>query len=787
MTLTRFNPFTRWFLVATGILLLAVLLYVGEALAQHQESRPSAVLAAQIAPTSVTLLPDRVIMPPHALDANVSLIAYTVDTVIQDNLATTTITQTFKNASSRALEARYLFPLPKDANFSSLTLTVNGKALEGKMMEKNEAKATYEEIVRRLVDPALLEYIDDQTVQVSIAPFMAGETKQIRLSYSQLLRQDGGLYKYAYHLGSQKAGSLNRPVAVQPRPLHQTSASVKGPADMAAEGFTLNVALKTGQALKTIYSPTHDPQVERSGERQAKIKLGLTPGQLAREKQFVMYFSQANQAIALNTLNFQKAGEDGYYLMALKTPEVSEQAKALPKDVVLVVDTSGSMSGEKLQQAKEALKFVINRLHPQDRFGLLQFNTDVSAFNSEMQQASAPQKQKALDYVDALNADGSTNLEAALKQGFSLLKAHEAARAAYVIFLTDGEPTVGVTDTEGLVKVADQSNQGQVRLFNFGVGYNLNAVLLDKLAERHHGTSTFVEPNENLETALTGFYKKVESPVLTDAILKIDGVQVRQQYPDQLHDLFAGSEVILLGRYAGAGSGQVHLTGKMGDKAQSYSFPIQWKPDTTHSQLPRLWAGRRIAYLLDAIRQNGENKELKDEVIALSQQYGIITPYTSFLSTEPEEKRSTTRLNGASMFDASPAGSAPAPAAMQTTNGRGAVKLSKSLRAMKNQASVSALSDAQGADAEKVATEVTIQTVNGKTFVKSELGVWTDTAFDKAKDTQLTKVYFGSEAYFKLMQAVPELVPYFSVGEQVIVVLTQPDGSRKPYQVLPVM
>lgn len=781
MTLTRLNPFTRWFLVAIGLFLAALIVYMGKALALSPKAQTLLAQAAQPernplpAANSVTILPDRIILPPRLPNASVSLTAYNVETAIRDNVATTTITQSFKNDSSSTLEARYLFPLPKDANFSNLTLTVNGKALEGKILEKSEARTTYEAIVRKLVDPALLEYLDDQTVQVSIAPFMAGESKQIRLSYTQLLKQDGGLYKYSYYLGSQRPGNIHPPGRIRPMATSESPESNV----LAADGFSLNLDLKTGQPLKTVYSPTHDPKVERSGDRQASVQLHLKPSELGQEKNFVLYFSQNNSAIALNTLHYQKAGEDGYFLLAMRTPEADEKQTALPKDIVLAIDTSGSMGGDKIKQAKEALKFIINRLRPEDRFGLLQFNTDVSLLNPGMVPASAEQKRKALAYVEDLQADGSTNIEAALKDGFSLLKGHDAKRPAYVIFLTDGEPTVGVTDTEGLVKVAEQANAEEARLFNFGVGYNLNAVLLGKLADHNHGTTTFVEPNENLELAMTGFYKKVESPVLTDASLSFEGVKVSKQYPASVSDLFAGSEVIVLGRYTGSGKGTVKLSGKMGDAAKNYAFPIQWQPDTSHSQLPRLWAGRRIAYLLDSIRQNGENKELKDEIIALSKQYGIITPYTSYLSAEPEMH------GGVGMGRVPAAAPMAAYRAMSTASGQQAVQLSKSLNAMKAQSSASALNAAQANTMDGGAAESTMKTVGSKTFIRSKEGIWTDTAYNKDKDGKPHTVVFGSEAYFQLLSRTPELLPYFSVGEQVIVVLAQPDGSRTVYQVLP--
>jgi Ca-activated chloride channel family protein len=794
MAVSSFLRLARFLAFGLLIFVTAWGITLGQSLAQAP-AKPS---------ETITILPDRILMPPDWPSADVSLTDYQVKASIKDNIATTTVTQVFKNNSNRTLEARYLFPLPPDANFSSFNLTVNGKTLEGKILEKEAARQTYQAIVRKLVDPGLLEYIDDKTVQASIAPFFAGETKTVKLSYSQLLSRDGGLYKYSYYLGNQAPGTINHP---RPVPLHaiqcirypcepQTPKPMP-PTKPTLSALTLDLNLKTSQALKTIYSPTHDPKIVRQGDQAAAVSLSLKPGEVLAEKNFVLYFSQANGDVALNTLNYRKPGENGYFLMTVRSPD-NLKTEVLPKDVVLVLDTSGSMSGEKIKQAKEALKYIIQHLRPEDRFGLLQFNTDVSAFKNELVPVNPANRQAALDYVETLEASGSTNIEAALKDGFGQLKNHDPERPAYVIFLTDGEPTVGITDTDGLVKTAAIANQTQAKLFNFGVGYNLNTLLLNKLSDTNHGSTTFVEPNENLELAMTGFYKKIEAPVLTDTKLNFEGFSVQKMYPEQLGDLFAGSEVILLGRYQGSGHGTVKLSGKVGNTAKSYTIPVQWDDSTSHGQLPRLWAGRRIAYLLENIRQHGENNELKDEVISLSKQYGIITPYTSFLAVEPGQEQMVTASPGkgirrgsnpaltGTMLPGSAGYSPPAApmaskAAMDASSGQGAVQFSKRLKAMQNQASAQALNAAQTAENHTSESETaTIRTIDTKTFLLSKEGIWTDTAYEPKTMDKPVQVGFGTDAYFKLLTDKPELARYFSLGEQVIVML---DG--RVYQVLP--
>ncbi len=765
-------------------LVMALLGMAGFALAQEARSRIAAPPE-----NSVVLLPDRVVPPPQC-DCPVQLTRYDIKTSIKDNVATTTITQEFKNDSGRTLEARYLFPLPPDANFSSFTLTVNGKALEGQILEKDQARQTYQEIVRKLIDPGLLEYIDDKTVQVSVAPFFAGETKKIQLSYTQLLKQDGGLYKYTYYLGNPAPGTINRPMPVPMTREDSTrhSNEVAAPRPVPAPGMPeigLALDLKTTQALKTVYSPTHDPAIDRHGNNAANVSLTVKKADLGKEKNFVLYFSEDNGAITLNSLNYQKGGEDGYFLMTLRAPASLQDQPVLPKDVVLVIDTSGSMGGDKIVQAKEALKTIINKLRPEDNFGLLQFNTDVATFKNELIPANAANKKAALDYVEGLDAGGSTNIEAALNTGFAQLKNHQANRPAYVIFLTDGEPTVGVTDTVGLLKAASAANRVEARLFNFGVGYDVKTDLLDQLADAHHGSATYVEPNENLELAVTGFYNKIEAPVLTDVALDWGGLEVSRVYPEKIGDLFAGSEIILLGRHAHAGSGTVKLTGKVGNQVKSFAYPVSWEPGTSHSQLPRLWAGRRIGYLLENIRQHGENSELKSEVVSLSKQYGIITPYTSFLALEPQFQASAAEkkdgradsamrpgLAGAGGSGGFPAAAPVAAnqAAMDATSGQGAVQFSKTLGRMKQQASIRDLEASQAVGSVEGAA-ASLKTVANKTFTLSRDGVWIDTQYDAKQHGKPKQVSFGTDAYFDLLAQKPELLPYFGLGEKVLVVL----------------
>jgi uncharacterized protein YegL len=305
------------------------------------------------------------------------------------------------------------------------------------------------------------------------------------------------------------------------------------------------------------------------------------------------------------------------------------------KDVVLVADTSGSMQGEKMAENKRALKYVVNALHPSDRFGLVEFNTDAETFKNNLVPATPENKKAALEFIDELTARGGTNIGDAISIGKTLL-AEETTRPAYMIFMTDGEPTVGERETDKLIAMANSKRD--IRVFDFGVGYDINTRLLNKLAEAHHGTAQFVEPDENLETALASFYEKIKSPVLSDVKLAYTGMDVKNIYPRDVKDIFAGSQVLLLGRYKKGGNATIGLTGKVNGSEKSFSFPLNFATTQAgNSHLVKLWAMRRIGYLTEVAHNNAENKEVIDEIIALSKQHGIISQYTSYLVTDPKE------------------------------------------------------------------------------------------------------------------------------------------------------
>jgi Ca-activated chloride channel family protein len=624
-----------------------------------------------------------------------------------------------------------------------------------------------------LVDPGLLEYADYKTIRARIFPIPAHGSKKVELEYTQLLKAEGGLMKYRFPLKTENAG--------------------------ATDEVDVHVKLNSKQGVRTIWSPSHTITTERDGDHAAKIAYvahGAVP-----DKDFFLYYSLSDKDLAASVLTHKDSGEDGYYLLTLAPPVESKEVAA--KDIVLVADTSGSMAGARMDENKKALKYLVNALSPDDRFSIVQFNTDVDSFKPQLLAATAENKKLALAYIDDLEARGGTNIGDAIKTAGTMLDtaSGDAARPAYVILMTDGEPTVGETTEAGLLKSV--SAKRDIRLFDFGVGYDVNTKLLNKLAESHHGTAHYVEPDESIETSLSSFYSKIKSPVLTDVKIAYDGIEVKDSYPREVKDIFAGGQVLVLGRYKNSGNATIKLTGSVNGVQKAYSFPVAFAAaEADHTYLPRLWAMRRIGHLTDVAKDNGDTREVVDEIVALSKKYGIISQYTSFLVTDPNELNAHGMPVGVvGSAGGGGGGGAPAPMRARRLGDRGVrldsfaaappVAMGKTLM-YGDEGSMAADAVVAFAKAAPVGREAVLaakkvanlkeeqvamksdadkdtKAAADKTFILRD-GVWVDTAYDEKSSPKAEEITFGSKEYFDLLNRNPGISKYLAVGRQVLFV-----------------
>jgi Ca-activated chloride channel family protein len=663
-----------------------------------------------------------------------------VEVTIENQVATTTVDQVFINEAPYVVEGVYVFPLPEDAAISSFDMTVDGKKLEGRLLTKEEARAIYERIVREQRDPALLEYVGRGAFQASIFPIPPGAERRIELTYSQVLPKNAGLVRYRYPLSTEKYSARS------------------------LEDVAVTVHIEDRLPLRAVYSPSHPVAIERPDAHTADVSYEAQD--VRPDQDFDLIYSVSEDAVDLNLLTYKPFNEDGYFLLLVTPPLEAESERIVPKDVLLVLDVSGSMEGEKLNQAKEAANYVLDQLQPQDRFNIISFSSGLRSFADAP--VSAAQRGEGQRFVDKLAARGSTDINRALLEA---LAGADPERPTILVFMTDGLPTAGETDPDRIVDNVTDASPDAVRLFAFGVGYDVDTVLLDQLSSTQRGVSGYVKPEEKIDEAVSEFYAKVSAPVLVDVALKLDGIRADEIYPYPLPDLFAGTQLVVAGRYRQGGTGAVTLSGTVDDRTEVYRYPgLSFSKRSGDEFVARLWAQRKIGYLLSQVRLNGPSEELIAEIVDLSTRHGIVTPYTSFLVEEPElvlsegGRQQLTDALQAPQSGAGGGGLAPAERSGEAAVERAVAE--KELAAAPQAAPVAAEHQAR------------VRQVGDKTFVQTG-GAWVDTTFDQAR-MKAERIVFGSDRYFKLLREQPTIGRYLALGDSLTLVV---DG--KAYTITP--
>jgi Ca-activated chloride channel family protein len=550
------------------------------------------------------LIPDEKKLPPLAM------LNHQVSITIDDQVAVTTVEQTFRNHTKQALEATYVFPVPKGASVRKFSMWVEGNEVAGELVEADKARKIYADLVHQTMDPGLLEYMGNNLLRVKVFPIAAGSDQKIKLSYTSLATSDHGLIEYVYPLKSS------------------------GQALKTLDKFSIDVHLKSQHALQNIYSPSHSITMTRPNDREAVVT--FTKEQALLDRDFQLYYTAGKKDVGLTTLTHRPNSEEPGFFLLLASPraELSKEQQ-ISRDMVFVLDTSGSMRGKRMDQARNALKFCLKNLAANDRFALIGFATTVRHYNDALLPATQEEIAKAMKWVDKLEAKGGTAIDDALA-GALALRSADASRPFTIVFFTDGEPTIGETNADKILDNVGKKNTASTRIFTFGVVNedDINASFLDRLAEQTRAVSTYVRETEDIEAKVSSLYAKISNPVLANLKLKVsDGVQLFEVYPPHLPDLFHGTQLVVLGRYEGTGKAKITLTGNVGKEVKEFVYDIDFAAKTKDDKafVEDLWARRKVGYLLDQIRANGDKKELVEEVVLLSKRYGITTPYTSYL------------------------------------------------------------------------------------------------------------------------------------------------------------
>jgi Ca-activated chloride channel family protein len=682
-------------------------------------------------PCTIRILP-AVDVPRFDCRPNISRTRSDVHVELINHVLHYQVEERFVNRGATVGEADYLFPLPNDAAFQDLQLSINGELVSGETMNAGDARRIYEQIVRSQRDPALVEWMGHGLLRARVFPLNPGEEKRIVVRFQSVAPREGDALRIDYFRGNSSAA--------------RNASSVR---DDGASSFTLQYT--PASDLGTPYSPTHSLDFsEHDGKRVATVRGDAHDVTL-------LVPVRRNTAAAITMLAYAPGNENGFALVNV-TPPSAAAVQSTPRDITLVLDVSGSMQGRKIEQARAAGRQLLGTLRPVDRFKLIDFSSDVRTFKDDFVPATPDNLRDATRYLDALEAQGGTNIEAALRE--ATRAPVSAGRLPLVLFVTDGEPTIGEQRPDRLVSLAADARVSaraatgeRRRIFTFGLGSDVNVSLLEQLALEGRGTSQFVRPEESVERMVGIVANSLVDPVLTDVRVHVEGdVKLSQMLPTQSADIFADRELVLLARYSGHGSARVVVDGLR------RGTPVQWTstvsfPDRQRENpfVARLWATQRVGFLSAERRKNGSSTELDDEIRALGERYGIPTELTSYLVTEPR-------------FAVNRIGAAAPPrlaAAFEQAKTASAQRAASSVAVLD---SLSVAADAAGAGS---AAGSSTQRIAGRTFVLRD-GMWTDARYQAGMPTTTIAPY--SKAYFDVMDQLPELRAVFALGGKVAVV-----------------
>lgn len=731
------------------------------------------------------LPPTRPIIAPLQLPVK----SIQIETKITAQVATTHVEQIFRNDTDATLEGTYFFPIPESASISEFAIWENDKRLVGEVRSREEARRIYESIVRRQRDPGLLEYAGKDLFQATIFPIPPRSDKKLEITYTQVLKAENGTVAFRYPLGTGSQAWVNAPNPPRLVPIRRENRSSDSrdnaarfrPNEPRIGTVSGRIEIESRDGIRNIYSPSHEIDVRKSGENKATLSfesVGNKP-----QQDFQLFYGVTRDDFGLSLLTYREPSKDGYFILTLSPKDAVSEREFAAKDVVFVVDTSGSMADEgKIEKARAALLFGVQTLRDADKFNIISFAGEERLMESGLIAADARGRMRGAEFVKNLKATGGTNINDSLRAAVQQFNSN--ARPKMLVFMTDGLPTVGETRVEKIVENLKESLRATegLRIFTFGVGYDVNTQLLDKIAAENGGVSDYVEPKENLEVKVGNFFSKVSSPVLTDLQIDWGGVSPELIYPRNMPDLFKGTQLTLIGRYRNDQENvTLTLRGKTGSETKTFNYKNLRFPARAdqHEFLPRLWATRRVGWLLEQIRGNQTRsapKELRDEIVDLGTRYGIVTPYTSYLATDGSESREnlprrtvlSSITGGAPQDKNKSAARRPSPAPnVAAQSGADAVAMSKQQNAQ--QANVMAGASQDKEDSIYLSSEIA-QNVGTKTFYNQSNNIWQDAEFKPERNLPEISIKFASEEYFNLLKQEKDLAQYFALGEEVVVV-----------------
>lgn len=669
---------------------------------------------------------------------------------VKNQLATTKVEQIFVNPNDFEVNGMYIFPVPDDVVVSNLSLSIDGELVNGKLLSQEESRQIYRHSARYSDNKAIMDYIGTRAFVVEVSQIPAYGERRVQFEYSQIISADSGLTKYTYPLSLAKSASA--PI----------------------RNLLVEIEIESEDELRTVLSPSHEVTIDRKDDRH--VRLSYEGTDVDPDDDFLCYYAVSDENFGITLLTHRAdEKEDGYFMLLVSPKYEVKQTEIVEKDFIFVLDRSGSMARRKIEQAKAALRYCVQNLNDGDRFNLILFNEDISSladslnrgeewFGGERWNDAAALSDKLIDveggrekafaFIDDIDGRGMTNINDALLT--ALAETPDPNRPRIIVFLTDGQPTAGVRNPALILENVSKANKNLSRIFVFGVGYDVNDHLLDKMAADNGGTRNYVTPDEDIEDAVSSLFRKMNEPVLVDVGINFGQIIIKELTPKNLPDLFREDQLTILGRYEGHGDTILKLRGIIGSEQHEFSKNVHFselEPDNDF--LPHLWAEGRVTELVDEAALNGGNEELHKEIERLSKKYGVRTPYTSFIAADDGSLKTNYR---STLSDAYTSAIPIHERIMHTRE----IEARKSARYKR-----------QDADTKYV----------GRKAFHRHGSMWIDSEYDGTSERK--KVEFGSEVYYELMNHLPDLAKYSKLAKGALSMIICHEGIN--YEITPPM
>lgn len=645
------------------------------------------------------------------------------DITVEGDLVRVKTTETLKlGGAVKSLVG--LIPLTATADLDSASVTINGEPVEVTKLDSDKAGEKLQSFAKTLQSVTILSHSDRPLLLIPSVRF--DRVLEVTVEYSQAVTKSQGVNFFNVAMS---------PVRWTGQPL---------------ERLVMGVTVNGGQPIRAILSPTHETSIDRTSDKVASIKVRAQD--VIDDADFRLCWVEDKDDLGLRLLTHKADGDDDGYFLLIGNPTGGDDDKAIKKDVTFVLDTSGSMRGEKLEQCRAAIEYCLENLNEGDQFNIITFGSKIESFRNSVVPSSKQNVSDAQVFVEDLVANGRTNINGALKQ--TAESQTKSSRPQIAIFLTDGTPTAGELVDEKILENFTKANQAGLRVFVLGVGNEVNAHLLDQLAEVSDGLSEYVAPEEEIDQKIAGLYNRLANPVMTDVEVAFGELQTRDVFPRKVPALFRNSQVMLFGRYRDAAEGEIQINGRLADQKRQYSVKAEPASDVNCEFIAPLWASRKIGYLLQEIRLHGDEQELIAEVVRLSKKYGIVTEYTQSLVVAPfglATPMAATRFGG--VRDRAALGAdafRQFESARATKTGVWAVSQARNDKLLQSQLvrnnSVNTFLDRRG---QKVQAASTLKQVGARAYYYRN-GVWEDGADAGKRRTRKVKAF--SKEYFELLK-----------------------------------